>query len=59
MESAIVGTKGHVIIPKTIRAMFHIKKGSRVYFESMAGCLGTGGKALKALLAEKKKEQGL
>ncbi len=26
------------------------------YFERMAGCLGTGGKALKVLLAEKKQE---
>ncbi len=29
------------------------------YFEGMAGCLGTGGKALKVLLAEKKKERAL
>ena len=27
------------------------------YFERMAGCLGTGGKALKWLLEEKTKEQ--
>ena len=29
------------------------------YFERMAGCLGTGGKATKALLEEKKKERKL
>jgi len=29
------------------------------YFERMAGCLGTGGKALKFLLEEKKKERAL
>lgn len=29
------------------------------YFEYMAVCLGTGGKALKLLLEEKKKEQAL
>ena len=27
------------------------------YFERMAGCLGTGGKALKLLLEEKKQEE--
>ncbi|MDP3723009.1 MAG: AbrB/MazE/SpoVT family DNA-binding domain-containing protein [Candidatus Omnitrophota bacterium] len=71
MESAIVGTKGQLVIPRQIRAMFHIKKGTRVrfgekngeivltpltpqYFENMAGFLGTGGKALRVLLEEKK-----
>ena len=29
------------------------------YFECMAGCLGTGGKAMMALLEEKTKEQAL
>ena len=29
------------------------------YFEHMAGCLGTGGKALKLLLEEKKQEREL
>ena len=29
------------------------------YFERMAGCLGTGGKALKLLLEETTKEQAL
>ncbi len=74
MESSIVGAKGQVVIPKQVRAMFHIKSGTRVrfearhgeivltpltprYFERMAGCLGTGGKALKLLLEEKKKER--
>ena len=73
MESAIVGTKGQVVIPKTIRAMCHIKTGTRVhfnvkhgeivlapltpeYFERMAGCLGTSGKATKALLEARRRE---
>ena len=76
MESSIVGAKDQVVIPKKIRAMFHIKQGTRVhfearhseivltpltsrYFERMAGCLGTGGKATKALLEERKREQAL
>lgn len=102
MESAIVGAKGQVVVPKKIRVMFHIKRGTRVhfearhgeivltlrlaprppavgslripphgqsrggstpvtprYFERMAGCLGTGGNALKLLLEEKRKERGL
>ena len=92
MESAIVGAKGQVVIPKKIRAMFHIKQGTRVhfearngevvltlrlaprlpavgslrippltprYFERTAGCLGAGGKALKFLLEEKRREQEL
>jgi len=76
MESAIIGAKGQVVIPKKIRAMFDIKAGTRVhfevrhgeivltpltprYFERMAGVLGTGGKALKLLLEEKKKERAL
>ena len=29
------------------------------YFERMAGCLGTGGKATKALLEERKREREL
>ena len=76
MESSTVGAKGRVVIPRKIRASFHIKAGTRVYFEArtdeivltlltpryferMAGCLGTGGKALEVLLEEKKKERGL
>lgn len=76
MESTIVGTKGQVVIPQKIRAMFHIKQGTRVhfearngeivltpltprYFERIAGCLGTGGKATRALLEERQKERAL
>jgi len=110
MESSIVGVRGQVVIPKKIRAMFQIKQGTRVrfesrngeivltlrlaprpsldstrdrpavgslripphgqsrggstpvtprYFEHMAGFLGTGGRALKVLLEEKKKERAL
>ena len=55
MESSIVGTKGQIVIPKKIRAMFHIKR----CFEHMAGCLGTGGKALRVFLEEKKQEREL
>ena len=110
MESSVVGAKGQVVIPRKIRAMFHIKQGTRVhfearngevvltlrlaprpsldfardrlavgslripphgqspwgstpltprYFERMAGCLGTSGKALKFLLEEKRRERKL
>lgn len=76
MESAIVGAKCQVVIPKQIRAMFQIKPGTRVhfearngeivltpltprYFEHVAGFLGTGGKALKSLLQERKREREL
>ena len=76
MEFAIVGAKGQVVIPKKIRAMFHIKQGTRVHFaakhgeivltpltpryvETMTGCLGTGGKALKVILGERKREREL
>ena len=34
MESSIVGAKGQVVIPKKIRAMFHIKEGTRVYVDA-------------------------
>ena len=37
MESAIVGTNGQVVIPKKIRAMFHIKQGTQVHFEARDG----------------------
>ena len=74
MESFIIGAKGQVVIPTTIRAMLHIKTETRVhfearhgeivltpltprYFERMAGCLGTGGEATKALLEERQKER--
>ena len=87
MESSTVGTKGQVVFPQKIRAMFHIeaRNGEIVltlrlwfdsafrprspslrippltprYFEKMAGCLGTSGKALKLLLEEKKQERAL
>lgn len=76
MESSIVSAKGQVVIPKRIRAMLHMKPGTRVYFEAraseivltpvtpryfehMAGFLGTGGKATKALLEERKQERAL
>ena len=69
MESSVIGAKGQGVIPKKIRAMFHIKQGTRVhfearhgeitprYFERMAWRLGTGGKATKALLEERKRER--
>ena len=37
MESAIGGAKGQVVIPKKIRAMFGIQKGTRVHFEARSG----------------------
>ena len=37
MESAIVGAKGQVVIPKKIRAMFQIKPGTRMHFEVRSG----------------------
>ena len=37
MGSAIVGTKGRVVIPKTIRAMFHIEQGTRVHLKVRNG----------------------
>ena len=37
MESAIVGAKGQVVIPKKLRAMFNIKQGTRVHFEARRG----------------------
>lgn len=74
MEASVVTLKGQVVIPKKIRVMFHIKKGTQVrfepkngeivlkpltpeYFEKMAGILGTGGKATKALLEERAKDR--
>ena len=45
------------------RVHFEVRNGEMVltpltprYFEHMAGCLGTGGKALRLLLEERKKE---
>ena len=74
MEASVVTLKGQVVIPKKIRSMFHIKKGTQVrfeprngeivlkpltpeYFEQMAGILGSGGKATKALLEERAKDR--
>ena len=37
MESSIIGAKGQVVIPKKVRAMFHIKQGTRVHFEARHG----------------------
>ncbi len=37
MESGIVSAKGQGVIPKTIRAMFDIKKWTRVCFEARHG----------------------
>ena len=74
METSIVTIKGQVVIPKKIRSMFHIRKGTQVrfeprdgdivlrpltpdYFEKMAGILGSGGKATKALLEERARDR--
>lgn len=74
MESAIVTTKGQVVIPARIRRRLNIKKGTAIcfteqgnavllqpvtdeYIRSLRGSLGTGGKVLKALMAEKKRER--
>jgi len=76
METSVVTTKGQVVIPKRIRSLLHIKKGTQIrfeprngeivlrpltpdYFERVAGIAGTGGKALKAFLEDKKKERAL
>ena len=37
METSVVTTKGQVVIPKKIRATFHIKKGTQVRFEAKNG----------------------
>lgn len=37
METSIVTIKGQVVIPKKIRNMFQIKKGTRVRFETRHG----------------------
>ena len=76
METAIVTTKGQIVIPSRIRHRHRIKKGTRVcfleqgtdivlrpvtddYIEGLKGSLGTGGKAMKALLEEKYWERDL
>ena len=47
VETSVVTTKGQVVIPRKIRARFHIKKGTRVCFE-----LGSGEIILKPLTSE-------
>ena len=37
MEASVVTLKGQVVIPKRIRSMFHIKRGTQVRFESRNG----------------------
>ena len=37
METSVVTLKGQVVIPKKIRTMFHIKKGTQVRFETHKG----------------------
>jgi len=37
MEASVVTLKGQVVIPKKIRAMFHIKRGTQVRFEPRSG----------------------
>ena len=74
METSVVTIKGQIVIPKKIRDLFRIKKGTQVhvearngeivlkpltpdYFEKIAGILGSGGKATKALLEERAKDR--
>ena len=33
MDTSVVTTKGQVVVPKKIRSMFHIKRGTQVHFE--------------------------
>lgn len=47
VETSVVTTKGQVVIPRNIRARFHIKKGTRICFE-----LGGGEIILKPLTSE-------
>ena len=42
MESSIVGAKDQVVIPKKIRAMFHIKKGDSHLGDRHLGTAGKG-----------------
>ena len=59
-------TRAMFHIEQATRVHFETRDGEIVltpltprYFERMAGCLGTGGKALKVLLAEKRQEREL
>ena len=60
------GTMCLFLIKTGTRVHFEVRDGELVltpltprYFEHMAGLLGTGGKALKVLLEDKKKEREL
>ena len=76
MDTAIVTTKGQIVIPSKLRHRLGIKKGTKVcflqsgkdlvlrpvtdeYIDGIRGSLGTHGKALQALAADKKKEREL
>ena len=37
METSVVTIKGQIVIPKKIRNLFHIKKGTQVRFETQSG----------------------
>ena len=37
MDGSVVTLKGQVVIPKKIRSMFHIKKGTQIRFEAKNG----------------------
>ena len=37
MDISVVTTKGQIVIPRRIRAKFHIKKGTRICFEPRNG----------------------
>ena len=75
-DTAIVTTKGRLVIPAPMRRRHGIKRGTRVcfveegdkivlrpltpdYFQKAAGMLGIGGKALQALLEDRKREREL
>ena len=37
MDASVVTTKGQVVIPKKIREIFHIRKGTQILFEARSG----------------------
>ena len=37
MDGSVVTLKGQVVIPKKIRSLFHIKKGTQIRFEAKNG----------------------
>ncbi|MCX6152400.1 MAG: AbrB/MazE/SpoVT family DNA-binding domain-containing protein [Ignavibacteriales bacterium] len=76
METAIITSKGQMVIPSKIRNRYGIKNGTKVHIieeeegiriipithetiERNKGMFKTGGKLLKALMEEKKKEREL